>query len=287
MIKREYNDEPILIIGCGNKYHDHSDDYTINYDINSKPDMVAKFGVDNITLFFPKHTFNEIQIEIRLELYLKIINDLLYLLDPQNGKVHIHILDEPTKIYSFEDLKLLKNSQEESCKKVSAKLNHCLKYNNTYIEEILEKYYKDVEWYGWQEEIFSLIKTKPDERIINWYWNKEGNSGKSFLAKYLVLKYDAIFSDGKEYVFKQIENWINKQNKSPKVVIFDCPRYNKEYINYGMLEEIKNGMIYSNINERGVCLFNNPHVIVFASFQPDIEKMSWDRWNIRKICLKN
>ena len=50
-----------------------------------------------------------------------------------------------------------------------------------------------------------------------------------------------------------------------------------------MLEQIKNGMIYSGKYEGGQCLFESPHIVIFANSKPEIENMSIDRWNIKEI----
>ena len=62
--------------------------------------------------------------------------------------------------------------------------------------------------------------------------------------------------------------------------MLDIPRHQLDYVGYGALEQLKNGMIYSGKYEGGTCLFDNPHVIVFANEPPKIEKMSLDRWKI-------
>lgn len=148
--------------------------------------------------------------------------------------------------------------------------------------KLLNKY-KDVKWKNWQQSVIDLLEKKADDRTINWYWETTGNVGKSFLAKYLVLKYNAIIADGKkDNIFNQINGCL-ESGTDISVVLLDVPRYNMDYVNYGCLEQIKNGMLYSGKYEGGVCLFDNPHLIVFANEPPEIGKMSSDRWNIVEI----
>lgn len=148
--------------------------------------------------------------------------------------------------------------------------------------KLLNKY-KDVKWKPWQQNVIDILENKADDRTINWFWEHTGCVGKSFLAKYIVLKYGAIIADGKkDNIFNQI-NVALENDKDIKVVLLDVPRYNMEYINYGCLEQIKNGMLYSGKYEGGVCLFDHPHLIVFANERPDESKMSKDRWNIVTI----
>ena len=191
--------------------------------------------------------------------------------------------------------KIFKNNHIEVCKNWQASLNYCSKDGETYTNieskktrnvRLLEDEYENITWRPWQEKVISILNTKPNNRTINWIWETNGNVGKSFLAKYLYLKYDAIIADGKkDNVFNQIKLWIDthKDNKDPTIILLDIPRYNKDYINYGMLEQIKNGMIYSGKYEGGVCVFKSPHVIIFSNDRPDTSYMSIDRWNIINI----
>jgi hypothetical protein len=153
-------------------------------------------------------------------------------------------------------------------------------------EEILEEDYKNVVWKDWQQELIDLVNTKPDKRTINWYWDSKGNVGKSYLCKYLDIKHKGIIlCSGK---FSDIANQVNtmiQQEIKPSIIICDVPRTHSDYINYNALEKLKDGHLYSGKYEGGKCRFPSPHVIVFANQEPDIFKMSQDRWNIK--CLDN
>lgn len=190
--------------------------------------------------------------------------------------------------------KLFMENHIEPCKNWQASLNYCSKDGETYTniekqktrtERMLEKY-EGVRWKQWQQDVINIVESLPNDRTVNWFWEKGGNVGKSFLAKYLVLKYDAIIADGKkDNVFNQIKLWLDnhKDKEDPKLVLLDIPRYSLDYINYGVLEQVKNGLIYSGKYEGGICCFDSPHIIVFANEPPDRRKMSEDRWNIVEI----
>lgn len=146
-------------------------------------------------------------------------------------------------------------------------------------EQCLELY-KNVEWKPWQLDVMNLVN---DSRAINWYWDKEGNIGKSFLCKYLALTRDVIVCEGKKAdVFNQV-NCMLEAERIPEVIICDIPRSTIDYINYGALEQLKGGMLYSGKYEGGMCLFPQPLVICFANEPPDESKMSEDRWNVIRI----
>lgn len=152
------------------------------------------------------------------------------------------------------------------------------------IKTKLLKKYESVKWKDWQQKILDLVNKEADDRTINWVVDFEGNSGKSFLTKYLALTREVIIADGKkDNIFNQVNIKLNEQQKEFEIVLLDIPRHMEGYVNYGVLEQLKNGLIYSGKYEGGVCLFDNVHVIVFANFAPDLTQFSQDRWNIISI----
>lgn len=137
----------------------------------------------------------------------------------------------------------------------------------------------------WQQGIEDLIKTEPDDRTIHWYWEPNGNIGKSALVKYLHIKYKALFcQSGKEgdilyHVFKS-----PIEEMDPGIVLYDIPRSHEGHVSYSALEQIKNGMVFSPKYESGSKVFNPPHIIIFANFPPAFpEKLSADRWKITEL----
>lgn len=151
--------------------------------------------------------------------------------------------------------------------------------------KILKKY-KDIMWKDWQQEVIAIVQQEPDERKIHWFWEPDGNTGKSFLCKFLVAEFNAIICDGKkDNIFNQIKNAMDNEIE-PKLVVLDIPRHNRNFVNFSVIEQIKNGCLYSGKYEGGVCLFENPHVICFSNSPPDEEELkmfSNDRWDIRQI----
>jgi len=78
---------------------------------------------------------------------------------------------------------------------------------------------------------------------------------------------------------------ISKFQNKRKIILVDCPRSQQDYLNYGALEQIKTGLIFSGKYEGTQLVFNCPHVIVFANAPPqNLDCFSSDRWNIVNIC---
>lgn len=148
-------------------------------------------------------------------------------------------------------------------------------------DEIWEEF-KDIEWRPWQKRVLELVDGPVDRRKIYFIVDQDGNTGKSFLCKYLDLKYDVIIADGKsDNIFNQV---LNAKNR--KVVICDVPRCNLGFINYGAIEKVKNGHIYSGKYEGGKCIFKIPHVFIFMNEYPDMDALSKDRYAIICACDK-
>lgn len=98
------------------------------------------------------------------------------------------------------------------------------------------------------------------------------------MTKYLVaMKGATRFSNGKSadiaYAIKG----------TPKIVVFDFSRSQEEHLNYAIIEDVKNGLVFSPKYESCCKIFPIPHVIVFANWPPDMNKMSIDRWDINLI----
>lgn len=146
------------------------------------------------------------------------------------------------------------------------------------------KYLKYEDMYDWQKEVVDLCKEEPDDRSIRWYWEPDGGVGKSALVRHLCIEQDAIVMSGKAADMKYgIAQYAEKNmGNGPRVVIFDVPRSNLEYLSYTGIEEIKNGTFYSSKYESGMVLINPPHVLVFANEPPKYEAMSADRWRVQE-----
>lgn len=137
----------------------------------------------------------------------------------------------------------------------------------------------------WQAEIEKIYFGTPDPRKIHWFWESEGNIGKSEFVKYMVVKHKALFCDGGKKA--DIINLVFNNNMDDcKCIIWDLPRVTEGNISYSSLESIKNGLVCNTKYETGTKVFDSPHVFVFANFVPsDMSKLSKDRWDIREIII--
>lgn len=153
------------------------------------------------------------------------------------------------------------------------------------MRELCMEVYKDVVWKPWQQKVIDIIQTKPDSRTVYWFWEENGNVGKSFLNKFLFLEYNVILGGGKAAdTFNQIKNWFDAHPHDPiTAMILDIPRCSLQYISYQAIENIKNGLVVSGKYEGGMFAFPYPHVICFANEPPNEASLSSDRWKVIKI----
>ncbi len=135
--------------------------------------------------------------------------------------------------------------------------------------------YNGILWKPWQLDLIRLVDTEPDKRTINWYWEDIGNTGKTFVGKYIGLS--GFYTDSGKVV--DIKHAYNGE----RVFVLNLARTNEDFVPYGLLECVKDGCYFSGKYNSQVKYFKSPHVIVFANYPPLESKMSADRWNIINI----
>lgn len=198
---------------------------------------------------------------------MKKINDRLHI-EPAKGSFKQNIVycskdgDYITNIKNIEDIKAEPDEDEDS---------------------ELEDELPSLELYDYQKQVLDIIKEKPDKRKIYWFWEPNGKAGKSCLCRHILINNPrSILVSGKA---SDIKCAIIAAKKKPKIVLWDIPRALKDDISYETLEEIKNGQFFSGKYESGMCIYNPPHIIVFANWNPAVHKLSSDRWVIEQITI--
>lgn len=173
----------------------------------------------------------------------------------------------------------------EPCNNLDASIKYCQKKesrvagpwfkNMPIIAEI--KVLKFEQLVHWQKLVVKIIETEPDERKIYWFWEPDGNSGKSTFCKYLAVVHGATILTGKA---TDMKHSLSLMPNYPKIVVIDLPRSLAGYISYPGIEEIKNGCFFSGKYETKQVIGNPPHVLIFANNKPDEDQLSSDRWKI-------
>lgn len=132
--------------------------------------------------------------------------------------------------------------------------------------------------YDWQKFIVEIIKQKPDNRRVYWLWENKGGRGKTTFSKYLSIRHNAIPLEGRKNDILYCAAMFPSD-----IYIYDLERTMENCVSYGAIEKIKNGYFMCSKYESKPVIRNSPHVIIFANFEPDYEKLSKDRWHVTNL----
>lgn len=133
----------------------------------------------------------------------------------------------------------------------------------------------------WQMSLKQELMEEADDRKVLFYVDTVGNSGKSYFCRWMLENYPdmtQLMSAGKEVDLA----FMVEEHK--KVYLFDISRGRLEYLQYSILESLKNGVVQSTKYSSMVKYMNfKAHVVVFTNEHPDMTKLSEDRYVIREI----
>lgn len=127
----------------------------------------------------------------------------------------------------------------------------------------------------WQQDLLNILEGPVNNRRIYWYWDELGGNGKSWMGTFLARNHGAItISSGKTADIAYLYN-------PTRIVVFDISRatteQNMDHINYGVMEDIKNGRLMSSKYMSTVKYFDPPHMVVFSNKPCPHGKFSADR----------
>lgn len=186
-------------------------------------------------------------------------------------KMHDFIKDEP-------DFKKFAEEFPETAIKYHAGVDRLIRATiQTQQLEDFKEQFNDVQLQEWQAQLTNSLLREPDDRTIRWVYDIKGGKGKTWLSKYLVAKHGAA----------RFENGAGKDiahaYEGEPIVIFDFSRCTEERVNYGIIEAIKNGIMFAPKYNSCCKYFKSPHVVCFANWEPNRGAMSQDRWYITNL----
>lgn len=134
---------------------------------------------------------------------------------------------------------------------------------------------------GWQQDLVSALEEDPDPRKIIFVVDPVGNTGKSWMCQYLFSRRPhlvQVLSIGKR------DDLAHAIDPSKSWFLFDIPRQSMEFLQYAVLEKLKDRLVFSPKYASTVKVLTTvPHVVVFCNEQPDRNAMSQDRYVIIDI----
>jgi hypothetical protein len=132
----------------------------------------------------------------------------------------------------------------------------------------------------WQQRVQDYVNTEPDDRQIMFVVDPAGNEGKSWLTRYLMSHRPntQFLSVGKR---DDLAFAIDPANT---LFLFDIPRGSMQYLQYSVLEQLKNRMVFSTKYQSLTKIFShNVHVIVFSNEEPDRSALTTDRYKVLRL----
>ena len=130
------------------------------------------------------------------------------------------------------------------------------------------------------QQFFLKELNDQNSREITWIYDSNGNIGKTFFAKYMNTKHDAcIVLNGKS---KDISEVYNNED----IVIMNFVRCEEDFINYSILENLKDGIIFKQKYFSRIINRSPVKLIVFSNFLPKVNALSADRWRLYDVNSK-
>lgn len=163
--------------------------------------------------------------------------------------------------------------------------DYCEKEGNYYRswEGALARY-RDLELKEWQKQCIAEVLGEQGERQVTVIVDINGNIGKSYLAKHMVVKYGFAYVPAmpnfEDYMFMAMAH------DTAKGFIFDLPRADTIQQKKAMwmaMETIKNGYLYDKRYTFTEKWIEPPKMLVLANEEPPYETLSKDRWRIWTI----
>lgn len=139
---------------------------------------------------------------------------------------------------------------------------------------------QDGELRDWQINLNNQLTQESEDRVVNFYVDSDGGAGKSFFTRWFLSNNEQcqVLSIGKR---DDIAHVIDPHKS---VFIFDIPRGGMEFLQYSVLEKIKDRLVFSPKYEGETkVMVHKCHVVVFCNEQPDQSKLTHDRFNIIQL----
>lgn len=134
----------------------------------------------------------------------------------------------------------------------------------------------------WQIPLFeALANPCDDDRSIIFYVDPAGGKGKSYFQRWMQGFYPdrvQVMGVGKR------DDLAHSVEEHKDIFLFNCPRGQGDFLNYAILEMIKDRIVFSPKYESHTKILQKvPHVVVFMNEQPDFSKMTHDRYIVEEI----
>lgn len=133
----------------------------------------------------------------------------------------------------------------------------------------------------WQADLYGELERAPGPRTIIFVVDLQGNSGKSWFCDYvehLKPEKTQVLNPGKK------ADMCLALREDISILFLDAPRSKQgDFIQYDFLEDVKNGRVFSGKYESGMKYLGPVHVVCMMNEEPDMTKLSNDRYYIINV----
>lgn len=135
---------------------------------------------------------------------------------------------------------------------------------------------------GWQQRVSGLVQEGiPAPRSIYFVVDPLGSSGKSWMCRWALSKFPDLVQVLRIGKRDDLSYCIDE---TKKVFLFDVPREQMTYLQYSVLESLKDQMIFSPKYESALKILMHPcQVIVFSNEYPNETQLTADRFEIIEV----
>jgi hypothetical protein len=130
----------------------------------------------------------------------------------------------------------------------------------------------------WQQSLEEILsEPSANDRTVHFCVDSTGGQGKSWFQWYMSSKYPDVqlLGPGK------CEDIAHTIDPEKRVFLMNVPRGQMEFLNYSVLEQIKDRHVFSPKYESQMKVIRFPtHFVVFCNEHPDMNKMSADRYEV-------
>nr|AKV62260.1 putative spliced replication initiation protein [Didemnum sp. Sea Squirt associated virus] len=121
----------------------------------------------------------------------------------------------------------------------------------------------------------------PRQPAIEFIVDPEGNSGKTWFCQYMITQHP----DSVQYLrIAKRDDLTFAIDETRTIFLFDVPRGQMEFLQYNVLEQIKDRLIFSpKYSSTLKILTSNVHCVVFSNEEPDVSQLSSDRLRVVRL----
>lgn len=133
----------------------------------------------------------------------------------------------------------------------------------------------------WQQQLQQQLGNEPNDRQIQFVVDPDGGKGKSWFIRWYCRMNP---NDVQRLRCGKRDDMAHVLDPTKRVYLIDVPRGKLEFFSYALVEEMKDGYVFSGKYDSCMKEWDHAvHVVVFTNEEPDMTKLTTDRYLITYI----